>query len=138
MTALYFCRTRYFLWMDEDAFLTDTANETWIEMAMDILRRCPNVFCVSPAWNDYADTLHSENTFIFDSDFSIQCFLVDADKVRKCRNLLNYSSPKAAKYPYYGGNCFEKRIFSFMDRFHLKRAVYLPLNYCHASFSGDK
>jgi len=124
MIAIAKCKTRWLLYLTGDTQLTQFS---WVKKAIKLMEEDSNIFIANPVWIEryyMSDKRKTENEWIVSDVFSDQCFLVDVVRLRLIKGVLNEKNCKAEIiYPYYGGNCFERRLGAYMMNHNLKRIV---------------
>jgi len=116
LTAIYFCKTKYFCYVQGDCTADD-----FVTRGLGILEKEKQISVVSP----YSEV----NTYgEMDMMFSDQAFLVRTDEFKK--KIYNFTSPDLDNYPEYGGNSFEKMVGRYLHNSGQRRFI-LYENYVH-------
>jgi hypothetical protein len=146
MCAILRCKTEWLLYCTEDVILSPDL--TWIHEAVKIMNENDNFFVANPLWNDDIQNIEKQSEgeiedFYIGQGFSDQCFLINAKRLKNIAGLYAEKNDVSEKYyPYYGGNCFERRINAYMRNHDLKRLTYKYASYNHddyiKQFYGEK
>ena len=137
IASIVTCPTKWLLFITEDVKLHPKALATWVESAIDVMNKKEEVLVANPIWNAQAygaqqEALYEDEKFWYSERFSDQCFLVNTDKLKSFEGILSEKNKECEKvFPYYGGNCFERRICAYMKNHHLLRATYKYDYYIH-------
>ncbi len=131
MTAIYLCKTDYFLYFTGDSFLKEKVN--WIKKSIDLMEKKKNFKVANLTWNgNYKEAMKEsykarKDFFISKNGFSDQCFLVRKDDFQK--PIYNEIRDDANHFPR--GDVFEKRVYSYMLNHGWKRITYRHGSYYH-------
>jgi hypothetical protein len=133
LTAIYTCSTEYILYFMGDCMLNEKYAVDWVENGMKQLHN-KNVFCVTPLWNYYNkevenDLLANDSVYAYDQGFSDQCFLAETRKLNG--NIYNEYNSSSERFPIYGGNHFERRIYCYINNRDYRRCVIKNIVYTH-------
>jgi len=133
LTAIYLCRGEYLLYFMGDCMLNEKYDFDWIAEGKRQLSSA-EVFCVTPWWNYYVKAhdnsiVKEDNDYLFDRGFSDQGFLVKTAKWQQ--HIYSEYNVKSERYPVYGGNHFERRVFCYMNNRHYLRCVLKAVVYTH-------
>ena len=133
LTAIYLCSTTYILYFMGDCILSKKYDVDWIEDAIKQLQP-QAVFCVTPLWNYYderveGDLLLNDGDYAYDQGFSDQCFLAETQKLNG--QIYNEYNTSSERFPIYGGNHFERRIFCYINNRDYRRCVIKNIMYTH-------
>ena len=143
IVAISQCTTDYLLYFDEDAYMYEGESRSWIENAIELMENEPKYVVANPIWNSKVEEAENESLNIIESfyvsqGFSNQCFLVN---VKRVKEEFDYNEKPPLflkkKYPYYAGNCFERRFATFMFHHDLYRLVAMGVNYFHEDFTPE-
>lgn len=134
LTAIYFCKTPYFLYMNGDVFLNERID--WIPKAIERMEKKEEYKVANLTWNYNSAESKKESCkkdkdfFVAKRGFSDQLFLVRRDDFRA--PIYGEIREDASHFPR--GDVFEKRVYSFMINHKWKRITYRKGSYIHASF----
>jgi hypothetical protein len=134
LTAIYLCKTDYFLYHTGDSYLEKKIN--WISETIDFMERKKNIKVANLVWNNNYDEVAKESYkkkgsfFIAKEGFSDQLFLVKTNDFKK--RIYNEIRGDSSHFPR--GDVFERRVFSFMKNHKWKRIIYSKGSYTHESF----
>ena len=137
IASIVTCPTKWLLFITEDVRLHPKALATWVGLAIDVINKKDEVLVANPLWNAQVDwaqyeSLYEDKEFWYSERFSDQCFLINTDKLKLFKGILSEKNKECEKvFPYYGGNCFERRICAYMRNHHLLRATYKHDYYIH-------
>ncbi|MCM1262519.1 MAG: hypothetical protein NC313_07325 [Butyrivibrio sp.] len=124
MTAIMKCKTKWLLYITGDASLE---NYQWVDKAQELMSRDKSILAANPLWIEHFSHLTYKGggeEWVWGDNFSDQCFLVNVNQIRNIKGLLNEKNEKTEQeYPYYGGNCFERRVGAYMRNHNLKRII---------------
>jgi|YelNatPaOPRAMG01_1025707.scaffolds.fasta_scaffold22364_3 hypothetical protein len=139
LTSIYLCSTDYLLFYTGDTWLDKTV--PWVAPAIDEFEKNSVYKVANPVWNYMFSHAKSVNTsevgdFWVGYGFSDQCFLVRTKEFKA--PIYNETNPASAQYPLYGGETFEKRVYSWMRNHHYLRLTYKHGSYIHEDFPKRK
>lgn len=138
IAAIVTCPTKWLLFTTEDVQLHSETLENWGGQAINIINGKTEVLVANPIWNEKSDeaqkeSLYEDEEFWYSECFSDQCFLINTDKLKSIKDILSEKNDECERvFPYYGGNCFERRICAYMKNHHLLRATYKNDFYIHS------
>jgi len=125
---------------DCDVFLKDD----FFTDSIDALLKDPRAIATTLSWKQNVNVgLHEQNemfkkfgkteplleNFYYSAGFSDQIFLGDVKKLKKIN--YNIKNKDTDHFPKYGGECFEKRLCSYLLTEHSYRLVYKKYYYIH-------
>ena len=134
LTAIYLCKTPYFLYHTGDSFLEDKID--WIPKAIELMEKKKKYKVANLSWNHKYKEAEKESYkkkgdfFVAKQGFSDQLFLV---KTKDFKRPI-YSEIRDDSHHFPRGDVFEKRVFSFMKNRRWKRITYRHGSYIHNSF----
>jgi hypothetical protein len=127
LSSIYLCETEYMVYLTGDS-LTENGNYDWITNGIEIIKSDINVKVVNPVWNlQYSAAKDDENYYIslgnvlikkhndwsYGMGFSDQCFLIPTNEFKK--QIYNeHNEMSDIQYAKYAGECFEKRVSSYL------------------------
>jgi len=141
LVGLYLADTDYVLHFTTDSSITEPTTANWIAEATALMDQYPKYVCANPSW------VISQGGITFGADgakqeadseldhwyvgygFSDNCYLVPTKLFKQ--PIYNEHHPDSARYPIYAGECFEKRVDSYMRNHQLLRLSYKTLWYSH-------
>ena len=136
IVGLYLCKTDFLCHFSSDSILIPN-RYNWIRESIEMFNQNNKIFVSNPLWDkiELNKSLVINKSFHFcNAGFSDQCYLLSMKKVKN--DFLIYHHPDGDKlYPNYGGELFEKRVFSFMKYNDLFRITTLKSYYRHLNFS---
>jgi len=92
----------------------------------------------NPTKPEYAEEekIGEDGEFYLTQGFSDQCFLIDAERIRRNKKVFSEKNRYVEKIiPRYGGNGFEKRMYSYIMNHNLIRIVSKTQGYIHCEMS---
>ena len=151
MAALLVCPSRWLLYITEDVEIHSEKLEEWVSKSIDIMKKNDKVITAGVLMGS-KDSLDGKETickdwmkkeivsedeeFLYLKGFSDQCFLVDADRVKKTKEIFAEENESCINtYPIYASNSFEQRFCAYMRNHDLVRATYK--NDCHVHLYKD-
>ena len=143
MSAIHLCNTKWLIYCEEDVLFEDETSEEWIVKSIDMMKNDDRFFVANPLWNGelqeaISESEKEEKDFLISSGFSCQCFLINAERIKNTINIYSESNKQSdILYPIYAGNCFEKRINSYMRNHGFKRITYKNCNYSHKTITKE-
>ena len=137
LVSIYLCRTKYLLHFSSDSYIPNEYKAVeWIDPAIKLMEETPEFIAANPVWNYHFDEGENESydetdEFWISKGFSDQCYLINTDVFKN--RIYNCRHEAAEKYPKYGGELFEKRVFSYMmtegkSRLTSKKLSYISCN----------
>ena len=137
IASIVTCPTKWLLFITEDVQLHPEALAVWGAAAIGAINEKEEVLVANPVWNQRMDeaqkeSLYEDAEFWYSECFSDQCFLINIDKLKSFKGILSEKNDECEKtFPYYGGNCFERRVCAYMKNHHLLRATFKHDYYIH-------
>jgi hypothetical protein len=134
LTALYFARSDYFLYLTGDVTLPKPCS--WIDKAIQKMEQNREYRVANLIWNDNMKEVKRESYkkegdfFVAHQGFSDQMFLVRTEEFRQPI----YSEIRADSHHYPRGAVWEKRVFSYLKNRNLQRITYRKGHYIHENF----
>ena len=137
LTSIYLCKTPYLLHHSGDAFLPRKVSGHWISAAIENMQNDASIKCANLVWNNDINDVKRESTgaigdFLVGQGFSDQQYLIGLNDFKQ--PIYSETNPLASKYPAYGGELFEKRVFAWLNNHGFKRIVYKKGSYIHRNF----
>lgn len=136
LVSIYLAKTDYLLHFSSDSFLPFKTKSNWIQEGIQLIDSGNGFFTANPHWNDYKEakmeSFGENENFFFSSGFSDQCYLVKTSWMKE--DIYKFNHAASSVYPVYGGELFEKRVFSYIKSNNLKRLTskkcyYISINY---------
>lgn len=133
LTAVFLCSSSYILYFTGDCMLDKKYSFNWIGNGIDRLKET-NIFCVSLLWDYYSKQMddgiiNEDEMYLYDNGFSDQCFLCETKKLNA--DIYNEYNAKSEIFPIYGGNHFERRVFSYVNNKEYLRCMFKNIIYIH-------
>jgi hypothetical protein len=136
IVGLYLCKTDFLCHFSSDSILISN-HYNWIRESIELFNQNNKILVSNPLWAkiELNKSLLINKSFHFsNAGFSDQCYLLSMKNVKN--DFLIYQHPDGDKlYPNYGGELFEKRVFSFMKYNDVFRITALHSYYKHQNFS---
>ena len=114
-TGIYHTSCDYLFHISEDCGI-DNLNSKFIEESIAMLESNEKYIIAMPRWckdDNAIERMQSDkDSFAIQYGFTDQIYIIKTRKFKE--DIYHYSHPASARYPVYGGECFEKRIDSFM------------------------
>jgi hypothetical protein len=137
--SIYITKTDYLLFLASDSNIELNNDTEWINKGINIMENNPNVKCANPVWNHQYENAKidcegkEDEEWYYIQRFSDQCYLIPQQyfnqKIYKEKNYLS-----DIFYPKYGGECFEKRVFSHLKNNDLTTITNKHISYLHPNF----
>lgn len=145
LTALYFCKNKYLLWIEDDVYFNKDDDFSWIKKSIDFLEKNEDVITTTCVWNNSfteaeAEALEIRDDFFISDGFSMQCFFINAEKLRLLSGnqfFSEWNKLVERTYPRYGGRCFEATFNAYMRNHGLKRGIYRFNSYYHKDINKE-
>lgn len=133
LTRCYMSTTPYFFSLSEDCSMAGISND-WIDESIDIMEDADNIICAMPSWEKSmygpsAEAVAQIGNFYLASGFTDQVCLGKTEVFKE--PIYFFTHPDSERYPSYAGNCFEKRINSYMKTNHKYRLISKKEYYIH-------
>lgn len=137
LTAIYLCTTDYLLHFSSDTIIANDSE--WIDAAIGKMEADRQIVVANPTWNDKfhrarEESVAQDEDFFIGHGFSDQCYLVPVAAFRRPI----YGETNAiseSRFPYYGGDSFEKRVDAYMRNNGFLRITSKRASYRHRNFS---
>lgn len=143
LVGMYLCETDYLLHFTTDSYIEKPNTSTWVADGIALMENNPEYICANPSWVISRDgktfgqegarqeaTAELSNWYI-GYGFSDNCYMVPT-KLFKQR-IYNEYNPASDRYPLYAGECFEKRVDSYMRNHGLLRLSHKTIWYSHTN-----
>lgn len=133
--GIFLSNTKFILYYMGDCIAS--SNYNWVDPSIKLLNENTDIKACNPIWNHELAMARYESfaelkDFFISYAFSDQCFLVRSEDFKQ--KIYSEYHPSSEKYPTYGGNCFEKRIYSWMVNNNYKRATFKHSSYIHKNW----
>jgi len=114
-TGIYYTQCDYLFHVSEDCGI-DNLDSNFIKESVEMLESNEKYIIAMPRWceddNAIEKTEPESDKFFIQYGFTDQIYIIKTKKFKE--DIYHYSHPMSERYPKYGGECFEKRIDSFM------------------------
>jgi hypothetical protein len=138
LVSIYLTKTKYLLHFSGDSIIAPLTRKNWLTDGINTLELNPQVKVFNLIWNkkykeakkesEYED----ENNF-YGNGFSDQMYLIRTADFKD--GIYEHYHPDAERYPTYGGELFEKRVYSWLRHHNYLRATYKHGSYLHQNFT---
>lgn len=126
--TIFYTTCDYIFHISED--IDNLVIDNFIEDSVEMMKN-ESIISTIPDWGyEQLDGHYYENGFDVTIGFSDQIYIINKKMFDK-PEYYKFSHPFSNRYPDYGGECFEKRIDSYMMCNNLKRAVHKKSKYTH-------
>lgn len=140
LTSIFFCKTSYLLFFTGDCIVSSESDPKWIDLAIGKLTD-EQFLVANPLWA-YSKGEHQQESTAKDEawfigrGFTDQCFLIPTATFNK--DIYNYYHVSSEAYPIYGGNLFERRVNSYMQKFGKLRLTSKIASFDHTKLIDDE
>lgn len=139
IVGLYVCETDYLCHYSSDSLQFPSVSN-WIDESIKLFESNKNILVANPLWNIKVklndSQLNSDKFHFSNAGFSDQCYLIRKEDFNK--NTFMFHHPDADEiYPSYGGELFEKKIYSYMRFQDKHRITFKKSFYRHQNFSKN-
>ena len=137
LVSIYLTNTQYLLHFSGDSIVAPWAKRDWLSQGITTLETKPEVKVFNLTWNrKYRDAKRDseiiDNNNYYGYGFSDQMYLVRTADFRA--PIYEHYHPASECYPTYGGDLFEKRVYSWLRSHNYLRATYRHGSYLHENF----
>ena len=139
LLAIYVSKTDYLLHLSSDSNVEINHNIDWVNSAIEIMEKKSNVISANPVWNHAFNNAKSDSNGNEDDEwyyiqrFSDQCYLIPVEHFKqKIYNEKNDLSD--IHFPKYGGELFEKRVYSHIMNNDLTTITNKRITYMHPNY----
>lgn len=139
LVSIYLTTTKYLLHFASDSIVAPQTHKDWLMAGIQTLDENPLVKVFNLMWNNKYHEALKESDFedrncFYGNGFSDQMYLIRASDFKD--PIYEYDHPDAARYPTYGGELFEKRVYSWLRHHNYLRATYKHGSYLHQNFTN--
>ena len=114
-TGIYNTKCDYLFHVSEDCGI-DNLDSKFIEESITMLESNEKYVIAMPRWckddNAIEKAEEDKGNFFIQYGFTDQIYIIKTKKFKE--DIYHYKHPMSERYPSYGGECFEKRVDSFM------------------------
>jgi len=114
-TGIYHTQCDYLFHISEDCGINNL-DSNFIKESIDMLESNEKYIIAMPRWckddNAIEKAEPDKNNFFIQYGFTDQIYIIKTKKFKE--DIYHYHHPMSERYPKYGGECFEKRVDSFM------------------------
>jgi hypothetical protein len=136
--AIHLCKTKYITYYMGDSIVD--SNHDWITPSIKLLEDNENIKVANPLWSyrhneAMAESVYELKDFYIGHGFSDQCFLVRKEDFYA--DIYKEYHPDQIRYPVHAGDCFERRVYSWMRNKQVLRATYKHCSYIHKNWDSN-
>lgn len=136
LVSIHLCDTDYLLYLASDSIL-ENKNFNWVDKAINIMENNPKILVANATWNFKYDEAERESfseddEWYYGYGFSDQCYFIKTSNFNQ--SIYNEYNSASDRYPSYGGECFEKRVDSYMRNKELYRITSKHISYSHPKY----
>ena len=137
LVSIYLTKTEYLLHFSGDSIVSKGTPKNWLNEGIKTLKNNSNVKVFNLTWNKKYKEAKKESKFedkvnFYGNGFSDQMYLVRTAELKD--SIYDHYHPDSERYPVYGGELFEKRIYSWLRAHSYLRATYKHGSYLHKNF----
>ena len=137
LVSIYLTSTEYLLHFSGDSIVSENTPKNWLSEGINTLQNNNNVKVFNLIWNKKYKEAARESQFedkvnFYGDGFSDQMYLVRTAELKE--HIYDHLHPDADRYPAYGGELFEKRIYSWLRVHNYLRATYKHGSYLHKNY----
>ncbi|MFA6473933.1 MAG: hypothetical protein WCV85_03575 [Patescibacteria group bacterium] len=137
LVGLYLCKTEYLLHFTTDSYIEKNNSSQWISEAIKLMETESKYVCANPCWNEKyegakAESLTEIRDWYIGYGFSDNCYLVPTHVFKN--KIYNEYNQASDRYPGYAGECFEKRVDSYMRNHGLLRLTNKHISFTTNNF----
>jgi hypothetical protein len=137
LVSIYLTKTEYLLHFSGDSITSEYIPKTWLSDGIETLEKNPNVKVFNLTWNRKYKEAKGESHYedernFYGEGFSDQMYLVRTAELKD--RIYDHTHPDASRYPEYGGELFEKRVYSWLRFHNYLRATYKHGSYLHKNY----
>ena len=137
LVSIYLTNTKYLLHFAGDSIIAQNAQKNWLAVGLNTLDSNPQVKVFNLIWNKKYKEAKNEAEFedqdiFYGNGFSDQMYLIRTADFKDA--IYDHHHPDADRYPIYGGELFEKRVYSWLRHHNYLRATYKHSSYLHQNF----
>jgi hypothetical protein len=137
LVSIYLCKTKYLLHFSSDSIIASRTKKGWLQIGIQTLEKNPQVKIFNLTWNNKYKDAKKDSDFIDENNFysfgfSDQMYLIRSEDFKL--PIYEHYHPASENYPAYGGELFEKRVYSWLREKNFIRATYRYGSYLHQNF----
>ena len=114
-TGIFRTTCDYLFHVSEDCGI-DNLDSNFIKESIEMLESNEKYIIAMPRWCNEDNAIEKaepdKGNFFIQYGFTDQIYIIKTKKFKE--DIYHYSHPRSTRYPSYGGECFEKRVDSFM------------------------
>jgi len=139
LVSIYLTNTKHLLHFASDSIIAQHTRKDWLTVGINTLDSNPQVKVFNLIWNKKYKEAKNETEFedqdiFYGNGFSDQMYLIRTADFKDA--IYEHYHPGADRYPVYGGELFEKRVYSWLRHHNYLRATYKHGSYLHQNFTN--
>jgi len=132
-SGIYITKCDYLLHVSEDCDISNLDDGFIIE-SIEMMEQNHNLIVAFPRWcpdvdSNFEQVLPKTDRFYFQYGFTDQVYLIKTEAFKK--DIYHHTHPMSDRYPWYGGESFEKRVDAYMRKEHMYGIVHREYEYKH-------
>jgi hypothetical protein len=139
LVSIYLTKSKYLLHFSGDSIVAPLTRKSWLADGINTLESNNQIKVFNLVWNKKykdarKDSKFEDSTNFYGNGFSDQMYLIRTADFKDC--IYEYYHPDSEVYPVYGGELFEKRVYSWLRHHNYLRATYKHGSYIHQNFTN--
>lgn len=131
--GIYLTDCDYIFHVSEDCDISKLDDNFIIE-CIEEMESNYNIIVAFPRWcpdvdSNFEEVLPKTKKFRYQFGFTDQVYLIKTKEFKK--DIYHYTHPMSERYPWYGGECFEKRVDAYMRKENMYGIVHREYEYKH-------
>lgn len=144
LVGLFLCDTDYLVHFTTDSMIEKENTSHWIAEGAALMDANRKYVCANPSWSITRngitfgregakdEAMNEDGDWYVSFGFSDNCYMVPVQLFRQ--RIYNEYNKASDRFPVYSGECFEKRVDSFMRNHELMRLSNKHIWYSHTNF----
>jgi hypothetical protein len=139
LVSIYLSNTDYLLHLSSDTNVEINHDSDWVNVGVNIMEKNSKVICANPVWNHSFMNAKSDSKGDEDNDwfyiqrFSDQCYLIPLKHFKE-KIYNEHNDLSDIHFPKYGGELFEKRVYSHIMNNDLTTITNKRITYMHPNY----
>lgn len=138
LVSIYLTKTKYLLHFSGDSITAPLTKKNWLSDGIHTLESNSQIKVFNLTWNKKYKEARKESDYedqdnFYGNGFSDQMYLIRTADFKDC--IYEHYHVDAERYPAYGGELFEKRVYSWLRHHSYHRATYKHGTYIHQNFT---
>ena len=140
LVSIYLTQTKYLLHFSGDSIVSPWASRNWLNAGIAALEKNQQIKIFTLTWNyrykeAKKDSQYCDRENVYGHNFSDQMYLIKTEDFKN--PIYNEYHPESEVCPSYGGELFEKRVYSWMRQHNYLRAAYRHGSYLHRNYPKE-